>query len=124
MVILSVGGSPGPGPRTRQTGPTLVSKNVDYLRAPLRNRTVDLLLTIATLSRPGRTSCTDSTPERTGSTGCTQYPFHSVHDSFHGDGSHWPIASRSVTAINGGGGGPMAAPRKRALPTPAGPGRP
>ena len=46
-----------------------------------------------------------------------KYPFHSVHDSFHGDGSHWPIASRSVTAISGGGRCSMAAPRKHALPT-------
>src|SRR5258708_6113035 len=30
-----------------------------YLRAPLRNRTVDLLLTIATPHRPGCTACTN-----------------------------------------------------------------
>src|SRR5260221_2328284 len=72
-----------PGPRTRQTGPAVVSKNFDYLRAPLRNRTVDLLLTIATLSYPGSTTCTNRTPECSGSTECTQCARHPVHDSFH-----------------------------------------
>src|SRR5258708_39409212 len=51
--------------------------------APLRNRTVDLLLTIATPPRPGRTTCTNGTPGRPGSTECTQCPRHPVHDSFH-----------------------------------------
>src|SRR5229473_682360 len=51
--------------------------------APLRNRTVDLLLTIATPHRPGRTACTDRTPERTRCTGCTQCSRDPVHDSFH-----------------------------------------
>src|SRR5258708_28603970 len=51
--------------------------------APLRNRTVDLLLTIATPPRPGRTTCTNGTPECSGSTACTQCARHPVHDSFH-----------------------------------------
>src|SRR5216683_4586890 len=51
--------------------------------APLRNRTVDLLLTMATPHRPGRTSCTNGTAERSGSTECTQCARHPVHDSFH-----------------------------------------
>src|SRR5258706_2784398 len=51
--------------------------------APLRNRTVDLLLTMATLTRPQRTSCTDSTPERPESTECTHWTASPVHDSFH-----------------------------------------
>src|SRR6266849_4356285 len=59
------------------------SKNVDYLRAPLRNRTVDLLLTMATPPRPGRTACTNGTPECSGRTACTRCARHPVHDSFH-----------------------------------------
>src|SRR5258708_32764849 len=51
--------------------------------APLRNRTVDLLLTIATPHRPGRTACTNGTPECSGSTACTRCARHPVHDSFH-----------------------------------------
>src|SRR5258708_22324045 len=51
--------------------------------APLRNRTVDLLLTIATPHRPGRTACTDGTPECSASTACTRCARHPVHDSFH-----------------------------------------
>jgi hypothetical protein len=52
--------------------------------SPLRNRTVDLLLTMATLTRPESTSCTDGAPERPESTECTQCSLHPVHDSFHG----------------------------------------
>jgi hypothetical protein len=37
--------------------------------APLRNRTVDLLLTISTSRCDGRLNCTDATRERTGGTG-------------------------------------------------------
>src|SRR6266446_8230873 len=53
------------------------------MRAPLRNRTVDLLLTMATPHRPGCTACTDGTPGCSGSTACTQCARHPVHDSFH-----------------------------------------
>src|SRR5262249_41031307 len=41
------------------------SKTAYDLRAPLRNRTVDLLLTIRTFRCDGRVSCTDDTRERT-----------------------------------------------------------
>jgi hypothetical protein len=61
----------------------LCSKELPDLGAPLRNRTVDLLLTIPTTARPGRTACAERTPERTESTestGCSSRP---VHDSFH-----------------------------------------
>src|SRR5258708_38423497 len=51
--------------------------------APLRNRTVDLLLTMATLNRPGRTTGTNRTPECPGNTACTQCARHPVRDSFH-----------------------------------------
>src|SRR6266699_830383 len=60
----------------------LFRNSIDELGAPLRNRTVDLLLTIPKASRPERTSCTERTPERsesTESTGCSSQP---VHDSF------------------------------------------
>src|SRR6266851_7301817 len=38
---------------------------------------------MATPHRPGRTSCTNGTAERSGSTECTQCARHPVHDSFH-----------------------------------------
>src|ERR1022692_512410 len=50
---------------------------------PLRNRTVDLLLTMATPPRPERTACTESTAERSESTECTGCTAQPVHDSFH-----------------------------------------
>jgi hypothetical protein len=50
---------------------------------PLRNRTVDLLLTMATPTRPQRAGCTDCTPERTESTECTRWTVSPVHDSVH-----------------------------------------
>jgi hypothetical protein len=53
------------------------------LGAPLRNRTVDLLLAMATPSRPQRASCKDSTPVGTESTECTPWSLRPVHDSFH-----------------------------------------
>src|SRR6266851_10112398 len=67
--------------------------------APLRNRTVDLLLTIATPHRPGRTACTNGTPEGSGSTACTQCARHPVHDSFHDQQAAPGPTSRSVTAF-------------------------
>jgi hypothetical protein len=54
--------------------------------APLLNRTVDLLLTITTAPRTERTSCTDSTGNRTdsiGGAGIAAVPFH---EPFHGQG--------------------------------------
>ena len=83
LCILSVRASPRPGPRTRQTGPELISKKFPLLGSPLRNRTVDLLLTMATPHRPGRTACTNGTLQCPGSTACTQCARHPVHDSFH-----------------------------------------
>jgi hypothetical protein len=56
--------------------------------APLRNRTVDLLLTMATASRPQRTSCTERTAERTKSTESTECSLHPVHDSVHAQPKH------------------------------------
>ena len=38
---------------------------------------------MATPHRPGRTTCTNRTPECSGSTECTQCARHPVHDSFH-----------------------------------------
>src|SRR5258706_6881800 len=51
--------------------------------ALLRNRAVDLLLIIATPPRPGCTTCTNGTPQCSGSTACTQCARHPVHDPFH-----------------------------------------
>src|ERR1022692_369675 len=53
------------------------------MRAPLRNRTVDLLLTMATPPRPDCASCTESTAERTQYTECMHCPLHPVHDPVH-----------------------------------------
>ena len=70
-------------PRTRQTGPAIDSKICRLPASPLRNRTVDLLLTMATPPRPGCTTCTNGTPECSGSTACTQCARHPVHDPFY-----------------------------------------
>jgi hypothetical protein len=51
---------------------------------PLRNRTVDLLLTISTLCRPERTACTDSPPGCTECPHCTGSRPGPVHDPVHG----------------------------------------
>src|ERR1022692_3186849 len=53
------------------------------LGAPLRNRTVDLLLTIGTAHRPERTSCTDCTRNFTESTERTHCARHPVHEPVH-----------------------------------------
>ncbi len=51
--------------------------------SPLTDRTVDLLLTMATPHRPDRTTSTEGTPERSESTECTRWTADPVHDSFH-----------------------------------------
>jgi hypothetical protein len=51
--------------------------------APLRNRTVDLLLTINTAPCTERTSSSDSTGNRTDSTGSAGIPAAPFHDPFH-----------------------------------------
>src|SRR5258708_37126630 len=66
--------------------------------APLRNRTVDLLLTMATPPRPGCTACTNGTPECSGSTACTQCARHPVHDSFH---DQQPASGPNITLGDG-----------------------
>jgi len=43
-------------------GTLLISKKPNNLGAPLRNRTVDLLLTISTARHPRRSVCTDALP--------------------------------------------------------------
>jgi hypothetical protein len=52
--------------------------------APLRNRTVDLLLTISTLRCNGRVSCTHATRERTDRTGSAENSRRPVHAPVHG----------------------------------------
>jgi hypothetical protein len=73
-------------------------------RAPLRNRTVDLLLTISTARRPKRSACTDSPAAvlavRRLHTTLTA-PFH---DSFHGPAdSQLPLVTGgSMFPLRGG----------------------
>jgi hypothetical protein len=71
------------------------------------------------LSRgPHRPGCTDSTPDCTGSTGCTQYPFRSVQDSFHArlavSGSHVTLSDGDQLTL---GDGTRTATAHRSKPT-------
>jgi hypothetical protein len=60
-------------PLTCTTVPGSIFENISLnCGAPLRNRTVDLLLTMDSASGPHRSGCTDGTPDCTGSTHCTQ----------------------------------------------------
>ena len=90
-VLLSLGARAAPGPRARLPEKScLASPLLGLLALRCRSWTelsglpVDLLLTILTTTRPGRSSCTDS-PSRT-LTLHTMHPSHesSVHDPFHG----------------------------------------
>jgi hypothetical protein len=92
-------------PNGTQNGTLLIGSRRNRFRIirlicpPLRNRTVDLLLTMATPPRPGRTTCTNGTPECSGSTASTQCARHPVHDSFHDQQAHPTLTSRSRTAV-------------------------
>src|SRR5258708_31064314 len=89
--------------------------------APLRNRTIDLLLTIATPHRPGRTTCTNRTPECPGSTACTRCARHPVHDSFHdqhaASGPHITLGDDVQVTLVSAGQPRTAAPGERAART-------
>jgi hypothetical protein len=61
-----------------------VRKRLLTCRAPLRNRTVDLLLTIGTIYCPDPSTCTNSTAGRTECPDCTQETTRGFHDRFHG----------------------------------------
>ena len=89
----------------------LTPKHDPDLEPPLRNRTVDLLLTIGTARRPERTSWTDCTRKCTESTERTQCARHPVHDPVHVPAA-WP--GRSVTLSDPRAGMTVHAPPARA----------
>src|SRR5258708_29432376 len=51
---------------------------------PLRNRTIDLLLTIGSTRRPGPSTCTNSTIGRSECPDRTEHTTPGFHDGFHG----------------------------------------
>ncbi len=80
---VSDGASPQTDSTKRQIGWLLASRNCFDLGAPLRNRTVDLLLTIGTTCCPGPPACTNRTAGRTDCPGRTDEPPRGFHDGFH-----------------------------------------
>ena len=92
-------------PLTGHVQSNLTPKHVPDLGAPLRNRTVDLLLTIGTAPRPQRTSCTDCTKICTESTERAQCARRPVHDPFHGTpdrhGHRVTLSDRQMKTVPG-----------------------